>query len=133
MPLGALFVLVIIREQANAKALFLKDPADLLIGALGGEGNGKMQSRVRARQAELIGKGGVRQKRKEAASFRFVMLFHARQVLFKIPLVQKPRQSVLLEGGDGGGVKAEAALVCLQKRGGKHHVSDAEGGRHGFG
>ena len=126
-------VAVIVGEHGQADALFLGAAAQRLVRRRAVQPEQEVQAGVLLGDVSPVGQRPGAEGGDDRVALLMVALAHTVQVLFIVAAGDELGQGVLLEGGDGAGVKAQLLPEGGQQRRGQDHEADADGGGDGLG
>lgn len=125
--------LVVIGQHGQTDTALLRLTAECLVRRRTVQPQQEMQARI------LLGDGGIGGQRAlmhggdDGVTLLAVVLTHTAQVLFIPAAGEELGQGVLLEGGDGAGVKAQLLPEVRQQAAGQDHEADTDRGGDGLG
>ena len=100
-----------------------------MVGAFRVDRQKEVQPRVLTGHPAVLAERALQNGVDNRVALRAVGLAHPVDVRFKILLVQKTRERILLHRRHGGGVEAELRAVALGQALGQDHIADAQRGR----
>ena len=126
-------ILVVVAQGADPDSGLCAQGGELPVGHLRVDAQEEVQSRVLLENGDALRDGALLQHGDDPVAAGAVGLSHPVDVLLKPAAGQKPRQGVLLEGGHGAAIEAQALPEYPHQGGGQDHVADADGGGKGLG